>query len=133
MGTSGTDSGFWLCLTHRAQAPGIWLPASGFSPPQGVSSPLPSGHFLSTASESFAWLHLSPESSAACGLKRYHCFLMLVFLLSETLQPPCPLQDLTLHREGNSWAQTSVLFPLPCPHCSGGEGTSQGIPEKNVL
>ncbi|XP_051057100.1 synaptopodin isoform X2 [Phodopus roborovskii] len=44
-------------IEAQGSAPGIWLPASGFSPSQGVSSPLPSGHFLSTASESFAWLH----------------------------------------------------------------------------
>lgn len=133
MGTSGTDSSFWLCLTHRAQAPGIWLPASGFSPPQGVSSPLPSGHFLSTASESFAWLRLLSRVLCCLWTSAYHCFLMLVFLLSETLQPLCPLQDLTLHREGNSWAQTSDLFPTALPSLFWGEGTSQGIPEKNVL
>lgn len=63
----------------------------------------------------------------------HHSFLTLVLLLSETLLPPCPLQDLTVHREGDSWAQTSVLLPTALPSLFWDEGHPWGTPEKSVL
>lgn len=74
----------WVCLTHRARAPGLWLPASGFSPSQGVSSPSAFWTFPLSCLREFC---LAPPPLLSPLLPvdlAYHSYLMLVLLFSET-------------------------------------------------
>lgn len=142
MGTSGTDSLLTPVRLPRAGCAlliGLRLLASGFLLLDSHLHRefLPASAFWTCPLSCLRELCLAPPPLLSPLLPvdlAHHSFLMLVLLLSETLLPPCPLWDLTFHREGDSLSQTSVLLPTAFLALTVlGWGTSPGIPEKSVL